>query len=92
MIDTKDGNKIIAEFMRGKKSPPNWTWEYHESWNSLIPENSSFYLFAPNLTTDTKSYSFVMLPDTDKQIRKNGDNFFEMVYDSVVEYLKTKSN
>ena len=21
-----DNNRIIAEFMRGKPSPPNWTW------------------------------------------------------------------
>ena len=96
--DFKKTNEIIAQFMRGKPSPPNWTWDYHETWDSLMPviekiiseEKSMFYFAAPNFIPGVEHYTFSMLSDTDNGFKKTGDNFFEMMYEGVVEYIKNK--
>tara|TARA_X000000368_G_scaffold418138_1_gene416709 strand:+ start:5534 stop:5842 length:309 start_codon:yes stop_codon:yes gene_type:complete len=94
----KNENEIIAKFMRGKPSPPNWTWDYHETWDSLIPviekiiheEKGMFYLSAPNFVPGNEDSTFSLLTCADNNIRKKGDDFFKMAYESVIEYLKNR--
>ena len=101
MNDFKSDNLIIAEFMMGKPSPsPNWEWDYHKSWDSLMPviekiikeQESIFYITAPNFIPGQNNHTLSMLSYTDHHVIKRGNNFFEMAYQSVVEYLKNKKN
>ena len=97
-MDEIDNNRIIAEFMRGKPSPPNWSWDYHKNWNSLMPvlckilcdEEGMMYFSAPNYVPSVNKYHISILSDTDIAIKKAGDNLFDIIYEGVLVYLKNK--
>ena len=49
-----------------------------------------FYLSAPNFVPGNEDSTFSLLTCADNNIRKKGDDFFKMAYESVIEYLKNR--
>lgn len=101
-FDRKDidgNNKIIATYMRDNKPPPpNWSWDYHKSWDDLLPvidkiiceDKTMFYFTAPNYVPGIEKYSFSISPDTENPIKEKGLTMLEIAYEGVVKYIKRK--
>jgi len=98
MKDIEDNNRIIATYMRDKAPPPNWSWNYHKSWDDLIPvidkiicnEKTMFYFTGHNYVPGIERYSFSIGPDDKSPIKENGASMLEIAYEGVVKYIKNK--
>lgn len=94
-------NRIIATYMRDNKPPPpNWSWDYHKSWDALMPvidkiiceEKTMFYFTAPNYVPGIEKYSFAISPNASDKIKKKGLTMLEIAYEGVVKHIKRKQS
>ncbi len=91
-------NKLIAEFMTGEIQPDTWTWNYHDSWDSLMPvvekivgeDSSCFHVGSPGYASSTDNWEFSMLDDQINGQNSRASTLIEATYNTVVKYIKTK--
>ena len=102
-MSTIENNKLIAEFMLNKIVPQSWTWEYHKSWDALMPvvekiesiedSNLPYLSYSQNNFCVSIRNGFCeiisgdFLMDFDEFSRHSGTKI-EATYNAVVEFIK----